>query len=261
MDEDLMRMVAESLEATPELLPYMPELLVDCWALGSWPEAIVELLRPVGLPPEETQVVDIGCGKGAVGITLARELGFRVLGIDAFPPFIEECQRRAEELGVDHLCQFTCDDMRKVLRQESSFDIAVYAAHGPMLEGKHCIVGLREIVRPGGYVVLDDGYLLEPVEECPVKYEDYVSRDETIQRLTAYGDHLAGEVSVPDDEWLAKEMRDLENMRRRAEGLSKRHPEIADRLAWYVDDQRRLIEEMDRVLGDAVWLIRRVEGS
>ena len=42
--------LARSLEATPELLPLLPDLLCDLWDLGSWPARIVELLRPLDLP-------------------------------------------------------------------------------------------------------------------------------------------------------------------------------------------------------------------
>ena len=95
-------------EAPPELLPYLPELLTDIWALGSSPVTVVEWLRSRQLPPETTRVLDLGCGKGAVSINLARELGFHILGIDFFEPFLAEAMEKARELGVEKLCSFEC---------------------------------------------------------------------------------------------------------------------------------------------------------
>ena len=74
--------VAEYFEVSPELLPYIPELLADLWALGSSPETVVEWVRSLELPPETTGVLDLGCGKGAVSIALAKEFNFRIFGID-----------------------------------------------------------------------------------------------------------------------------------------------------------------------------------
>ena len=59
LNNDQRRDVAESLEATPELLPFLPELLADVWVLGSDPEIVVDLLRPFVLPVS-AQVVDLG---------------------------------------------------------------------------------------------------------------------------------------------------------------------------------------------------------
>lgn len=60
--------IAKSLDAKPELLPFIPELVADIWALGSSPDLAVEILKPVDLSPQTTRVLDFGCGKGAVSI-------------------------------------------------------------------------------------------------------------------------------------------------------------------------------------------------
>ncbi|WNG54045.1 methyltransferase domain-containing protein [Archangium gephyra] len=97
-NESLEEQVATALETTPELLPFMPELLADLDELGTEVRDIIELLRPLGLPAG-ARVLDLGCGKGTVALALARELGLRVLGMDGFVPFVEQARRRAEEGG------------------------------------------------------------------------------------------------------------------------------------------------------------------
>jgi len=152
--------MARAMEAPPELLPHIPELVADLWELGSDPQQIVELLRPLGLPPSETSVLDLGCGKGAVSITVARELGFHARGVDLCRPFLDEAERRAREHGVEHLTDFARADMRDALRQSRGFDVALYISVGGLLGGFGEIVGsLRRAVRPGGHLIVDDGFL------------------------------------------------------------------------------------------------------
>ena len=78
MNEELNSQIAASLEATPELLPFIPELLADVWALGGSPEALVELLRPLGLSGTATRLLDLGCGKGAIGYVSKLTLFFLI---------------------------------------------------------------------------------------------------------------------------------------------------------------------------------------
>ena len=66
MDKKTEISVSNSLETVPDFLPYLPELLVDLWALGSSPQSIIGLLSPLPLSSTETRVLDLGCGKGAV---------------------------------------------------------------------------------------------------------------------------------------------------------------------------------------------------
>ena len=163
MNDRQQRELAQAFDATPELLPFIPKLLADLWALGCSLEVIVELLRPLGLPAETTRVLDLGCGKGAVALTLAREFGFQALGVDFFEPFIKDARERAEEMGVASRCQFVCDDIRDALGEASDFDLVIYASIGGVL-GKfdECVAKLRRCVHPGGYMLIDAVFLSDP---------------------------------------------------------------------------------------------------
>lgn len=59
------------------------------------------------------QVLDLGCGKGAVSIKLAKALRCKCHGIDAVPEFIAAAKEKAKEYGVDTLCQFEAGDVRE----------------------------------------------------------------------------------------------------------------------------------------------------
>ena len=127
--------------------------------LGSSPPLIAGWLGELGLPPDSTRVLDLGCGKGAVSLTLARDLGFRVHGVDLFEPFIRETWARAADWGVASLCRFEKADLREALRAAEGYDVVVYASVGVLGRLDDCVSALRRCVRGGGYLVTDDGYL------------------------------------------------------------------------------------------------------
>ncbi len=237
MTEELNEQISRSLDATPELLPFLPELLADVWALGASVEIIVDLLRQMGLDDPGQRVFDVGCGKGAVAVSLAKEIGCRVYGVDGFEPFIAEARNRATDAGVAELCTFECGDMREAVAQVRDYDAVIYAAHGPTLAGRPCVEALRQCVQQGGYIVVDDGFLADGVQSRPPGYEDCLPYDRTVAALTAHGDRLVAEVIVSPEKWHADDDRITDLIRRRAAELAVRHPQAASLLDEYVQVQ------------------------
>jgi 2-polyprenyl-3-methyl-5-hydroxy-6-metoxy-1,4-benzoquinol methylase len=258
MNERQQREIAESFDATPELLPFIPELLADLWALGSSLDVIVELLRPLGLPAEATRVLDLGCGKGAVSLALARGFGFQALGVDFFEPFIQEARRRGEEMGVSSRCRFVCADMRDALGEARDFDVVIYASIGRAL-GRldECVAELRQCVYGGGYMLIDDVFLISLDKVESPWYEHCANHEDTLRQLTAHGDALLREVIIPAADVRALNRQATERIGRRAEKLAKLHPAAADSIFWYVEKQERASEIMETTATSAVWLLQR----
>ncbi len=233
--------IADSFGISPELLPHLPTLLADIWVLGSWPDRIVELLSPLELPGDSTRVLEVGCGKGAVSVPIARDLGFRVHGVDLFEPFLQEARARAAEAGVADRCTFEQADMKEVLGRGETYDVVVIAAVGHALGDTVEIVGaLRQTVRPGGYMVLDDGYLSRKERVDYPGYEHCRDRETTLRELTAHGDRLVKEVVIPFTDLMAYNARNNEVIARRVTEVSLRHPELREQLLRY---QQAEIEE------------------
>jgi cyclopropane fatty-acyl-phospholipid synthase-like methyltransferase len=258
MDDEQQQEIARAFEMSPELLPYIPELIADLWELGSSLEVIVGAIRPLELPEGQTRVLDLGCGKGAISITLAKEFGFQALGIDLFEPFVQEARAKAKEMHVGALCQFVHGDMRDAIKSYRNFDVAVYAAVGSALgTWDQCVAKIRRCVRPEGFIVIDDGYLAGNEKVDRSGYEHYVGHEETLQQLTAHGDTLLREVTQSQDYLKSLNSRFLESIRKRVEKLSKKHPEAADILRGYVKDQELESEIIETMLTGAVWLLQR----
>ena len=261
MTSDLEESVARAMETEVRLLPLLPELLVDLWELGTSADQIVSVLRPVGLEPEST-VLDLGCGKGAVAVALAERLDLRVEGIDAFPPFLESARTIATERGVSSKCLFRQGDIRKLLGQseehQKHYDVVLLLSVGPV-SGDHekTITHLRRLVRPGGYFVIEDGFLADSVVHLP-GCEGYACRSETLRRLTSCGDVLVQEIVCSAEETRAMNETNTSLIRRRARLLRAKHPDLADLIDNYVATQERETQILGTDLICAVWILRRV---
>jgi SAM-dependent methyltransferase len=195
MERQTHELVAEAFGAAPELLPLLPALFADFTALGGWPDKVATILRESAQLPQEAAVVDLGCGKGAVSLVLAAELGYRVTGFDLFEPFLEDAASGARAAGVHHLCSFEVADIRDRAEAVAAFDVAIFAAVGAGLYGDYsdCIAAIRRWTRPDGYIVISDGFLKQPIPpgaKFP-GYGYYERHDEALHQLTAHGDAFA----------------------------------------------------------------------
>ncbi|MEE8585961.1 MAG: class I SAM-dependent methyltransferase [Acidobacteriota bacterium] len=183
--------------------------------LGTSADQIVSALHSAGVEPGST-VLDLGCGKGAVAVALAERLALRVEGIDAFPPFLDAARALAQERGISSRCVFREGDIRGLLRKTGHYDAVLLLSVGPV-SGDHqkTVADLRRLARPGGYIVIEDGFLANGVAHLP-GCEGYVGRSETLRRLTAFGDLLVQEVVCSTEETRSLNERNTALIRQRA---------------------------------------------
>ncbi|MEX2701498.1 MAG: class I SAM-dependent methyltransferase [Candidatus Baldrarchaeota archaeon] len=85
-------------------------------------EAIAKLLKKQGL--EKGKILDLMCGNGRISINLAK-FGYKVVGIDISPAYIEDARRKAKEHEVEENVKFLVGDVReldKKIKDEGNFD-------------------------------------------------------------------------------------------------------------------------------------------
>lgn len=249
--------LADAFGVHPDLVPFIPELLDGLWSLGVPTDVIVELLRPLNLPARLTKALDLGCGKGAVAIDLARELGFNVTGIDFYQPFIDEARLRAVEMGVGESCRFILGDIRETARKSADFDVVILVWVGRALgDLANSVNGLRRQVISGGYMVIAAGYLKEGTS-VDLGHGEHVGRGESLRQLTAHGDTILREATVPEDRIETFYIDYLNSLRRGGQKVSVEHPELKHRLLKHIEKQERMCAIMKAAIVPAVWLIRR----
>ena len=214
-------------------------------------------MRPLDLP-RGARVLDLGCGKGAVLLALVEELDLRGLGVDAFPPFIEAAQAAARERSLSDRCTFRCADLRQAVGDCTGFQVAMMLGLGLAIGEQQEIVRLlRQCVPAGGYLIVDDAFLPDGVSAPVSGYEGYADHRTTLKRLRAHGDTILEERQVAGARREQEIRAETEKIRRRAETLARRRPEMAQKIRAYVGRQEREAElARDRIVA-AVWLLQR----
>ncbi len=118
--------------------------IVDC--MGSrYQELVFDVM-----PPGCRRALDVGCGNGG----LTRELGRRgvreVVGIDRDQACIDRCKGHPEAGDIEYVAA----DLLDGGLEPASFDLVSAVASLHHLDGRAGLVGLRELVAPGGVLVI-----------------------------------------------------------------------------------------------------------
>ena len=126
---------------------------------GRFMAMLDEYLDAMALHPS-ARVLDLGCGTGFVGRTVARRPGFagQVLGLDRSPYLVDVARRRAAEEGLSAWLQFDVGDAASLPLADASVDAAI--AHTLLSHVEEPLAVLRQVarvVRPGGVVGIFDG--------------------------------------------------------------------------------------------------------
>ncbi len=246
---DLRQMMADAFETTVELLPHIPELLQDLWSLGSPPAPLIELLRPLKL---KGRALDLGCGKGALSVSLAEELGLDTFGVDLCHEFLLEGRQRSARPAfiLADICSFT--------ESARDFDLVVLASVGPILGTLGETVGrLRRCVRPGGHILIDDGFLKPGIELCRPGYQQSTDHAGAIKQLTSHGDRLVSE-HINDPAVIRRFNAEcLRLITARAQALARRQPELAAQLTDYVENQKAECRILENDFVCATWLLQK----
>ncbi|SFU33417.1 Methyltransferase domain-containing protein [Porphyromonadaceae bacterium KHP3R9] len=214
-----------------ELLPFLPYILQDFWEIGADPGTIVALIRKHDNNRERLRVLDLGCGKGAVSVRIAAELGHACYGIDAIPQFVEDAIQKAEQCGVGHLCRFEVGDIRERIRECGGHDIIILGAVGDLLGNSlETLTALQECLATEGMIVIDDGYT-----DDSDNYRSQASRAGMV---------LVDEVVFGGESAMKKYDEEYFTLERRCLELIGRYPEKQNLFAGYIRKQQLEYDKM-----------------
>jgi ubiquinone/menaquinone biosynthesis C-methylase UbiE len=116
-------------------------------------EQVREMLRRAELCPVG-EVLEIGCGVGAVSAFLARECGVHVVGIDQDPAQVESARKMR---GENDRLRFSPGDASHMAFADDSYDLVLTVNvlhHVP--EWRAAVTNIARVLRPGGcYLWMD----------------------------------------------------------------------------------------------------------
>jgi ubiquinone/menaquinone biosynthesis C-methylase UbiE len=141
--------------------------------------------------PEHANVLEIGCGTGAVTRFLARwPQVVKVLGIDPSPTFISRARDLAGQLRN---VSFREGDGRALDNEDQSFDAVIFHSalcHIP--NPKKAVAEARRVLRPGGLLAIFDGDYasisvatgnFDPLQCCVAAVVDGLVHDRWLMRV------------------------------------------------------------------------------
>jgi SAM-dependent methyltransferase len=127
--------------------------------LGGWPATRRLLVRCH--VDEASEVLDVGCGIGVGPIAIARMYGCRVVGADVSSQMIDQTRRRARAEGVQHLVTCAVADVLDLPFEDGRFDVVIAeSVLSFVVDKERAIAEMVRVTKPGGYVGLNEGFLL-----------------------------------------------------------------------------------------------------
>ena len=220
------------------LFPYLPYILQDLWELGTSPEVVLNLVRKHTTNQSNLKVLDLGCGKGAVSIELARKFNCQCHGIDAVKEFIDEAKNKAKEFNVEEYCSFERDDIRIRIRDLKGYDIIILGAIGPVLGDYYStLTKVSKCIEEAGLIVIDDGYI---DDESEYSHPSMKKRSVILKKISDAGMKLVDEIIINKKEIKESDALMYRNLKKRCQELIEIHP---DKRNLFVDYVRKQEEE------------------
>jgi len=249
--------LARSLTAeSTELVPFLPYLLQDLWELGANPRDIVKLIKKHILSPKDQKILDLACGKGAVAIEIAKTLNIRVHGVDLVQDFIESFGQKTKSLNLSHLCTCECGDANEAVKVHKNYDCVIFAAAGNVLGNpRETFKKLCKTIKPGGYIIMDEGYLPDNASNNDVKYVnyEYMTKTQWLELFESCGLTLLEEVINNEDYDFDS---DNKAIQQRANELIQKHPEKREIFEGYIASQLNECEDLESNILAATWLLK-----
>ena len=198
-------------------------------------------------------VLDLGCGKGAVSVRLAKSVGCKVKGIDAVKDFIDYARIKAEEFGVNDICKFEVGDIRECI--EDRYDLVIFGACGDVLGDLDVTINkLKKMLKNSGFIIIDDAFC-----EDDKRIDGYLAHEEVINIFKKNKVELIQEDIIADEMQEDVNDKNNQNISQRAMELKIKYPDKSKIFDDYVRKQLDECEVLENEVKCVTWLLRKVE--
>jgi len=140
------------------------------WLLGDslHPGGVVLSARLAGLAEigQDSLVLDLGSGRGASAVHLAKTIGCRVVGVTLEEDGYNAARETADRNGVGNRATFLKGDIRQVVLEPESFDAVLLECVLSILPDKAAVLDrARGFMKPGARLALTDVTVNGPLPE------------------------------------------------------------------------------------------------
>jgi ubiquinone/menaquinone biosynthesis C-methylase UbiE len=207
-----------------------------------------------------TKILDLACGKGVVSVNIAKSFHVHVYGFDLLPEFIAIARSKAKEWNVDALCHFSHADANEVVSAKQDYDCVIFGAAGNILGSPvETLTKLRNVIKPGGYVLIDEAFLPDGASNNDVRYRkyDYLTRREWRRLFNECGLLLVEEI-IADKDGLCFDS-DVEAIVARANELIADNPDKRAMFEGYIQSQCNEYADLENAVVGVTWMLQSVE--
>lgn len=240
MNKTLEESIIASMDSSDQrIIPFLPYILQDFWEIGTDSELIVNLVKKHLGNKCLLKILDLGCGKGAVSIKLAKQLKSECLGIDAIPEFISFSKIKAIENNVDPICKFRSGDIREEIRGLGKFDLIIIGATGPIFGNYFAtLMNLKPHLEENGLIIIDDSYYKnEKIND--VGKSHYLIKSDLFKQFSDADMELIDEVIENNgEENTSIYNEEILKLRKRCDELIIRYPNMATVIDKYINQQK-----------------------
>lgn len=223
-----------------ELLRFLPYILQDLWEIGSDPCLIIEAIERHKAKQSSMEILDLGCGKGAVSVRIADKLKYNCHGIDAIKEFIEEAKKKATDYGVSNYCTFEQADIRIRIDTLACYDVIILGSIGPVIGDCYStLTRISKLLKQDGIIIYDDGYILP---ESDYAHPKIMRKDEILKQIKDAGMKLIDELFNQKDDIKSSDDHIFEKIENRCKELIQKYPDKRHLFEEYIKKQ---LEEND----------------
>ena len=273
MKETTMKSLEESIAAAMDaqqdtaIIPFLPYIFQDFWELGTPPELVINLIqkncnnRSTKCELSEANysslnVLDLGCGKGAVSVKLAAALKCNCFGIDAIPEFIEASKEKAKEYGVDTLCRFEVGDVRKKIEELDKFDVIIFGATGHIFDDYYtALTTLSKHLTDEGVVIIEEAFI---DDASTFQHPPILPRKELLKQFERAGMKLIDE-TVGSYSDFADSTKEMEYMQARCKELKVKYPEKSSLFDNYVQNQASEYDVLENKMSGSIMVLKKIK--
>ena len=238
-----------------DLLKYLPYILQDFWEIGSSPDEIIKIIRKYKTDYSNLNVLDLGSGKGAVSIKIAKELSCKCFGIDAIDDFVIFSNNKAKEHSVNNLCTFETNDIRTRIKILGKYDIIILGAIGNVFGNYfETLSEIKHHLNKDGLVIIDDGYA---EDDCNKDFPNIVKKTDILNQMNNAGMELID--TITSDEFVGLDEKfenEFTNIQKRCMELIEKYPEDKKLFLEYIEKQKEEYNILSNEIIPAMFVVK-----